>query len=184
MGSAVERRQERRLFPRLRFKNKSLLVAEGIVGLIKDVSLGGLCFSYYDKGVEFIGDSPIEIVADSSVFTILPEDFVVLPRAEAQECEDGKGLLKECRIRFLNVSATHLAGMWAFIKQECLPGKDCSHEIFCGGQIGDFLQIESFVAVNRKNVSQNSDTGVEVYSGGPVFIDEVLCRQKETALVA
>jgi len=171
----MKKQTERRLFPRLRFRARALVVADTVVGLVKDVSLGGLCFAYYPKDGVFSGGRPLDLVTGGTVFTFFPEDYALVPSSGAEEGGADGAVMMECRLRFRHVSATQLAGLWALMKQECAVA-----EVFDGGRLVDFERIEAFVAVGRRTVSAGGDRVMAPENGVRIPLEPNRCRQKET----
>ncbi len=139
MSSIVKRSEERRLFPRLRFRNPALLVSPAVVGKIVDVSLGGLCCRYYGRDGGFVAGQPFDIVTSEGIFAIYPEDYAVVEAGAA-----AAGLVT-CRLRFTHVSATQLAGLWAMVRRDCRDAQAAD-----GGRLPDFPSLEACVAAGRR----------------------------------
>ncbi len=116
----VDIKEDRRAFSRLGFKDSVLVMTSSFIGLVTDISLGGLAFSYCHKGaLSAAGSTALEIIIAHDIFTMEEGHFeIVDSRAVSNNTADWSILVG--RLRFCNLDGGKLMKLWHFIKCNCM----------------------------------------------------------------
>jgi hypothetical protein len=119
--------EEKRLFPRLLFKEKALFISPDFLGLIKDVSMGGLSFTYYEQVAKshnidsFAYDrcrtAEITLAKDSLVLD--SSNFQIIDSEHSADDAESTGTLKLCRVNFNGLAGQDIIKLWRFMQSHC-----------------------------------------------------------------
>ena len=126
--------EERRLFSRFQLKEGSLLVTGNVVGLLENISLGGLSFQYFHRGLAGLDGSDLEILLPLDHIRIRAGKYELVgttPQSEALFAGD-EGQVRRYHLRFKDFSSEELQGLWRMIKRHCL--KSCDQARFTANQ--------------------------------------------------
>ena len=113
--------EERRLFARFKLKEGSFLITPDMIGLLKDISLGGLSFQYFHKGQARLNDSAVEIFLPFDHVQIKAGQYEVVgtnPQGEALLPND-QGQIRNYHLRFKNFTSAELRNFWEIIRNHC-----------------------------------------------------------------
>lgn len=112
---------ERRLFARFKVKAGALVIADNMIGLLEDISLGGLSFQYFHKGQVSLDGSAVEIVLPFSYMPIRPSQYEVVaitPHGREFLAED-QAQVRRYHLRFNDLTGEELRKFWRMIKKNC-----------------------------------------------------------------
>lgn len=140
----VDVKEDRRGFPRLGLKDSALLMTNKVMGLIRDISLGGLAFSYCHKGaLPAAGSSALEIIVAHDIFTMEAGQFEIVDnRAVSDNTADWSILV--ARLKFCNLDSGKFTKLWHFIKHNCMFD---IHEAYDAAGNGMILQYSALPTV-------------------------------------
>lgn len=108
--------KERRKDPRYRTSEGAFVNAASNFGKIVNVSMGGLCFQYinWHEDTQETGELDIYLNGQDMLNSI---PFQILPAPSAKQQAEGQFLLKECRVKFDNLSQIQKTKLEHFILQ-------------------------------------------------------------------
>lgn len=121
---------ERRLFARFKVKEGCLVIADDMLGLLEDISLGGLSFQYFHKGQAALGGSAVEIVLPFGHMAIPVNHYKVVaitPQGRSLLAED-QAQVRRYHLRFIDFTGAELRKFWSMIKKNC--SKSCGTSAF------------------------------------------------------
>ena len=112
---------ERRLFARFKFKEAPLVVTPKRIGLLEDMSLGGVSFQWFDKGQGCLDGSPFEIVLPFGYIPVKAGQYEVVTTSPPQpeDSSEGQALIRRYHLRFIGLTSAELRNMWQMIKKHC-----------------------------------------------------------------
>ncbi|MFW8601249.1 hypothetical protein ACOHYD_07190 [Desulfobacterota bacterium M19] len=114
----VDIKEDRRVFSRLALKNSALVMTSNFMGLISDLSLGGLAFSYCHKGELSVADTALEIIIANDIFTMNAGQFEIVDNNTADNSVVDWSIMVG-RLRFCNLDGSKFMDFWHFIKRNC-----------------------------------------------------------------
>lgn len=119
---------ERRLFARFTFRETPLVVTPNGIGLLDDMSLGGVSFQYFDKGQGCLDGSAFEIVLPFGQILVKTDQYQVVATTPQQRIAASKGKAQVSRdhLRFVDLTSTELQNLWQLIKKHCARPWDTS----------------------------------------------------------
>jgi hypothetical protein len=112
---------ERRLFARFKAKEGSLVVANNMIGLIEDVSLGGLSFKYFHKDQPSLDGKAVEVVLPCGNMQIPVSHYEVVaitPHGKALLAND-QAQIRQYHLRFKGFTGEELRKFWRMIQKNC-----------------------------------------------------------------
>lgn len=110
--------EERRLFSRFTFEEGALVLNQNIIGLLKDISLGGASFQYFDKGQCCLDGSAIELILPFGHILIKAGQYRVIsvPASEASTPDSNQAQVKRYHLQFIDITSSELQNLWQIIK--------------------------------------------------------------------
>ncbi len=114
----VDIKEDRRVFSRLTLKNSALVMTSNFMGLISDLSLGGLAFSYCHKEALSVADTALEIIIANDIFTMDAGQFEIVDNNTAGSSGVDWSIMVG-RLRFCNLDGSKFMDFWHFIKRNC-----------------------------------------------------------------
>ncbi len=114
----VDIKEDRRVFSRLTLKNSALVMSSNFMGLISDLSLGGLAFSYCHKEALSVTGTALEIIIANDIFTMDAGQFEIVDNNTIGYSGVDWSILVG-RLRFCNLDSGKFMNFWHFIKRNC-----------------------------------------------------------------
>ncbi len=111
--------EEKRLFPRLLFKENALLISPDFLGLIKDISLGGLSFTYCDQTADPHTLAPLEITMAHDSLVLDSSFFQIIDNENFDGVWEPSGTVRLCRVNFNGLAGPDIMRLWGFIREHC-----------------------------------------------------------------
>ena len=113
--------EERRLFARFKLKEGSFLITADTIGLLKDISLGGLSFQYFHRGQDCLTGSGVEIFLPFGHIQIKAGQYEVVGTTSQGEAllPDDQGQIRRYHLRFKNFTSEELRNFWKIIRKHC-----------------------------------------------------------------
>ena len=111
--------EEKRLFPRLLFKEKALLISPDFLGLVKDISLGGLSFTYCDQVADPHTLAPLEITMAHDSLVLNSSFFQIIDNETPDGFLEPSGTVKLCRVSFNGLAGPDIMRLWDFMREHC-----------------------------------------------------------------
>ncbi|HFQ81381.1 MAG TPA: hypothetical protein ENK33_08425 [Desulfobacterales bacterium] len=138
----VDIKEDRRVFSRLALKDSALVMTSNFMGLINDLSLGGLAFSYCHKGALPVADTALEIIIAHDTFTMAAGQFEIVDNNTV----GNKGVdwsILVGRLRFCNLDGGKFMRLWHFIKRNCTFDSSETDDIVGNGIISHYDALPS-----------------------------------------
>ncbi len=142
----VDIKEDRRTFPRLGLRDSALLMTSRFMGLISDISLGGLAFSYCHKGaLSVAGPTALEIIVAHDIFTMEAGQFEIVDnRAVSNNTTDWSILV--ARLKFCNLDSGKFTKLWHFIKRNCMFDTHEAYDAAGNGMISQYSTLPTVTA--------------------------------------